>query len=98
MIKYLRRQGRPQPPNPREPIPSVPPIGKADGAPLCYGGLRAASAPTKDCRIIYHVRNRCLVSPKIGLFYHTLMDRSGFWNGIVIQKGTTEMIFRDNTG
>jgi len=82
----MRRRGRPQPPNPGEPVPSVPPIGKAEsrkgvqgeispwsqaggregeavslralegdsksppsqGAPLRYGGLRAASAPTID--------------------------------------------------
>jgi hypothetical protein len=37
-----RRLGRPQPPDPGEPVPSVPPVGKADGAPLRYGDLRAA--------------------------------------------------------
>jgi len=57
MKKHMRRRGRPQPPNPGEPVPSVPPIGKADGAPLRYGGLRAASAPTIDCHIIYYIRN-----------------------------------------
>jgi len=30
------------PPDPGEPVPSVPPIGKADGSPLRYGGLRTA--------------------------------------------------------
>ena len=28
------------PPDPREPVPSVPPVEKADGSPLRYGGLR----------------------------------------------------------
>ena len=31
----------------REPVPSVPPVGKADGSPLRYGGLRAAFRPSK---------------------------------------------------
>jgi len=31
------------PRTPREPVPSVPPIGQADGAPLRYGGSKAAS-------------------------------------------------------
>jgi len=35
--------GRPWPPDPREPVPSVPPVGEADGTPLRYGGFRAAS-------------------------------------------------------
>ncbi len=35
----------PSPRTPREPVPSVPPIGEADGSPLRYGGLRAASIP-----------------------------------------------------
>ena len=39
---YGRRLGRPQPPGPGEPVPSVPPVGKTDGAPLRYGDLRAA--------------------------------------------------------
>jgi hypothetical protein len=39
---FGRRLGRPKPPGPGEPVPSVPPVGKADGAPLRYGGLRAA--------------------------------------------------------
>jgi hypothetical protein len=39
---FGRRLGRPQPPGPGEPVPSVPPVGKADGAPLRYGGLKAA--------------------------------------------------------
>jgi hypothetical protein len=40
--RFERRLGRPQPPGPGEPVPSVPPVGKADGVPLRYGGLRAA--------------------------------------------------------
>jgi len=47
----MRRRGRPQPPNPREPVPSVPTVGNAAGAPLRYGGLRAAPAPTKAYRM-----------------------------------------------
>jgi hypothetical protein len=39
---FGRRLGRPHPPGPGEPVPSVPPVGKADGAPLRYGGLKAA--------------------------------------------------------
>jgi hypothetical protein len=39
---FGRRLDRPQPPGPGEPVPSVPPVGKADGAPLRYGDLRAA--------------------------------------------------------
>jgi len=58
MTRYSRRRGRPQPPNPGESVPSVPPVGKADGAPLRYGGLMAASAATIDYNIIYYVRNR----------------------------------------
>jgi hypothetical protein len=50
-----RRLGRPQPPRPGEPVPSVPPVGKADGAPLRYGGLRAAQAPLIHCYFIYCV-------------------------------------------
>ena len=49
--------GPPQPPNPREPVPAVPPVGKADGSPLRYGGLKAAPAPILVCYIIYYVRN-----------------------------------------
>jgi len=91
MRKYMRPWGRPQPPNPGEPVPSVPPVGKAEsgkgvqgdisswsqaggregeaaslralegdsksppsqGAPLRYGGFRAAPGPHIDCHIIY---------------------------------------------
>ena len=41
-LRSTRRQGRPRPPG--EPVPSVPPIGQADGPPLRYGGLRANPA------------------------------------------------------
>lgn len=34
---------RSSPPNPREPVPSVPPIGKADGSSLHYGALKATA-------------------------------------------------------
>ena len=95
MMKHMRRRGRSQPPNPGEPVPSVPPVGKAESrkgvqgdisswsqaegregeaaslralegdsksppshrGPLHYGGLRAASAPTKECHVICYVCN-----------------------------------------
>ena len=34
---------RPDPSHPGEPVPSVPPVGEAEGSPLRYGGFRAAS-------------------------------------------------------
>jgi len=45
---FGRRLGRPQPPDPGEPVPSVPPVRKADGPPLRYGALRAAQAPPEQ--------------------------------------------------
>ena len=67
----MRRRGRPQPPNPGELGPSVPPVGNADGAPLRYGGLRAAPAPTKAYHIIYFVHNRTHLSGAEGGAYET---------------------------
>jgi hypothetical protein len=45
----------PLPPNPGEPVPSVPPVGQADGTPLRYGGL-GVSAPHIFRHVIYCVR------------------------------------------
>jgi hypothetical protein len=52
---FGRHLGRPQPPGPGEPVPSVPPVGKADGAPLRYGDLGAALAPPMPYHFIYCV-------------------------------------------
>jgi len=50
----MRPKAALSPRTPREPVPSVPPIGKADGAPLRYGGLRAAFRPPKiECHTKY---------------------------------------------
>jgi len=35
------------PPDPGEPVPSVPPVENADGSPLRYGGLRTAFSSLK---------------------------------------------------
>lgn len=40
--KHMRLRGRRRPPNPREPVPSVPLIGKAEETSLRYGGLRGS--------------------------------------------------------
>jgi hypothetical protein len=45
----------PLPPNPGEPVPSVPPVGQADRTPLRYGGL-GVSAPHIFRHVIYCVR------------------------------------------
>jgi hypothetical protein len=45
----------PLPPNPGEPVLSVPPVGQADGIPLRYRGL-GVSAPHIFRHIIYCVR------------------------------------------
>jgi hypothetical protein len=45
------------PPNPGEPVPSVPPVGQADGTPLRYGGS-GVSAPHIFRHVIYCVRIR----------------------------------------
>ncbi len=43
-------------PGPVEPVPSVPPVGEADGTPLRYGGFWTASrAHNKD----YIFRDTC---------------------------------------
>jgi hypothetical protein len=43
------------PPNPGEPVPSVPSVGQADGTPFRYGSL-GASAPHVFRHVIYCVR------------------------------------------
>jgi hypothetical protein len=50
LIPFSAR-GRPSPPDPREPVPSVPPVGEADGTPLRYGGFKAASSTEQRLRI-----------------------------------------------
>jgi len=55
----------PRPPNPGEPVPSVPPIGEADGTLLRYGGLRAAS-----CTRLNNIKKEMLpASDKANNFY-----------------------------
>jgi hypothetical protein len=41
---FKRPEAALTPPAPGEPVPSVPPVEKADGSPLRYGGLRTASS------------------------------------------------------
>jgi hypothetical protein len=55
----------PVPPNPGEPVPSVPPVGQADGTPLRYGCL-GVSAPHIFRHVICCVRIRFI---SLWLFY-----------------------------
>ena len=43
MMKHMRRRGRPQPPNPGEPVPSVPPVGKAESRKGVQGDISSWS-------------------------------------------------------
>jgi len=80
MIICGRRWSRPQPPNPGEPVPSAPPIGKAAGAPLRYGGLRAAPALHIFCHIIYCIRtNNRGQSPSQRRSMHFLIRDLQYW-------------------
>jgi len=77
----------PKPPNPGEPVPAVPPIGKADGAPLRYGGSRAAPALRVNRHIIYQVRNRLATTALMDweVSFNTAIGRS--WLNVILKHG-----------